>query len=190
MIVQISCFQTEPSVRSEKVLKPTNLVITSMEGVSTVSAVTKPASSGPSQASQTQNNQPPQEVVNRFWKSFNSRYPGKVFNVLPREKSKPLSTPTDVAHGQKAVKSYEEAKRECEHAVSRIVKECLRGNQKYTDSHFDIELDLKSGTRNCLDVLSAQNPEMTPKGVKRVTVSSGFPLALVFFAFPFLPPNR
>jgi hypothetical protein len=33
----------------------------------------------------------------------------------------------------------------------RIVKECERVNQKYSDPHFDIELDLKSGRRHYLD---------------------------------------
>jgi hypothetical protein len=138
-----------------------------------MSAVSPARSSlGPSQGSRKPNKEPPQEVVNKFWKSFNSKYPGKVFNVLPRVQTKAPQPATDVVHGQQAVKSYEEARRECEHAVNRIVKECLRANQKYTDSHFDIELDLKSGTRNCLDGLSEPNNQMSPKGVKRVTVSS------------------
>jgi hypothetical protein len=33
-------------------------------------------------------------------------------------------------------------------------------------------LDLKSGTRDCLDGMSEPNDRMSPKGVKRVTVSS------------------
>jgi hypothetical protein len=60
------------------------------------------------------------------------------------------------------------------------VKECERVNQKYTDPHFDIELDLKSGRRHYLDGLDKPNEEMRPRGVKRVTVS-GF----LFFSFPF-----
>jgi hypothetical protein len=51
------------------------------------------------------------------------------------------------------------------------VKECERVNQKYTDPHFDIELDLKSGRRHYLDGLDKPNEEMRPRGVKRVTVS-------------------
>ena len=56
--------------------------------------------------------------------------------------------------------------------VDRIVKECERVNQKYSDPHFDIELDLKSGRRHYLDGLDKPNTEMRPRGVKRVTVSS------------------
>lgn len=74
--------------------------------------------------------------------------------------------------GQRAAKSYEEAKLECERDVDRIVKECRRLNQKYRDLHFDIEWDLKSGQRNCLDGLSTPGDGMKPKGVKRVTVST------------------
>ena len=66
-------------------------------------------------------------------------------------------------------KSYDEARAECIRDVDRIIKECRRTNQKYRDLHFDIEWDLKSGQRNCLDGLRNSHNEMKPKGVKRVT---------------------
>lgn len=123
----------------------------------------------------------PQKLVDTFWKSFNSKYPGRVLKALPYRPGKTASQPiSNIAHGEAALDSYDRAKRECEHAVDRIVKQCLRINQKYTDPHFDIERDLKSGQRNFLDGLQGVNSEMKPKGVKRVTVR-------IFFNFFFFP---
>ncbi|KAJ5525556.1 Alpha/beta hydrolase fold-3 [Penicillium frequentans] len=116
--------------------------------------------------------QPPQESVKQFWEQFNTKYPGKVYTVLPDNpyaRTRAKRVPNGVIQGHEAVKSYEQAKRECEKSVNRIVKECKRVNQKYTDPHFDIELDLKSGRKNYLHGLDTTNEEMRPRGVKRVT---------------------
>ncbi|GIK06975.1 hypothetical protein Aspvir_002628 [Aspergillus viridinutans] len=116
--------------------------------------------------------QNPQEIMREFWNQFSTKYPGKVYTVLPDNpyaRSKAASIRRGTIKGQNAAKSYEQAKQECERAVERIVKECRRVNQKYTDPHFDIEVDLKSGRRDCLDSLDQKNHEMRPKGVKRVT---------------------
>ena len=109
-------------------------------------------------------------------KSFRSglihlRYPGKVFTILPdnpHARKKVAKTPKGAVQ-QRAAKSYEEARAECERNVQRIVKECRRVNQKYRDPHFDIEWDLKSKRRNCLDGLARELQGGSPKGVKRVT---------------------
>ncbi|KAJ5759285.1 hypothetical protein N7520_006441 [Penicillium odoratum] len=116
--------------------------------------------------------QPPQESVKQFWEQFNTKYPGKVYTVLPDNpyaRTRAKRVPNGVVQGHEAVKSYEQAKRECQKSVDRIVKECERVNQKYTDPHFDIELDLKSGRKNYLYGLDTTNEEMRPRGVKRVT---------------------
>ncbi|KAK5230439.1 hypothetical protein LTR99_008256 [Exophiala xenobiotica] len=116
--------------------------------------------------------QTPQETVRQFWDKLNTKYPGKVFTVLPDNpyaRKKAAKTPHGTVSGQRAAKSYEEARAECERDVERITKECRRLNQKYRDTHFDIEWDLKSGQRNCLDGLYAPGDSMKPKGVKRVT---------------------
>ncbi|KAJ9642618.1 hypothetical protein H2204_002266 [Knufia peltigerae] len=116
--------------------------------------------------------QSPQETVRQFWDKLNTKYPGKVFTVLPDNpyaREKAARRTLGVVSGQRAAKSYEEARRECEHDVDRIIRECRRLNQKYRDPHFDIEWDLKSGQRNCLDGLSNPGDSMKPKGVKRVT---------------------
>lgn len=120
-------------------------------------------------------NQPPQESVQQFWKQFNSKYPGKINTILPDNlyaKTRAKRVPSGPIHGHEAAKSYEQARRECIKSVDRIVKECERVNQKYTDPHFDIEFDLKSGRRHYLDGLDNPNEEMRPRGVKRVTVSA------------------
>ncbi|KAL4733165.1 hypothetical protein BDV11DRAFT_95405 [Aspergillus similis] len=116
--------------------------------------------------------QPPQENLKQFWEQFNSRFPGKVYTVLPDNpyaRTKAARAPKGIIKGQDAGKSYAQARKECERAVKRIAQECRHLNQKYSDPHFDIEMDLKGGTRNCLDGLDKQNDEMRPMGVKRVT---------------------
>lgn len=117
--------------------------------------------------------QHPQEYMKKFWDKFNTDYPGKVFTVLPDNPlalKKAAKAPKGVVQGQREAKSYEEAVAECRRNVQRIIRECQRINQKYRDPFFDIEWDLKSGQRYCLDGLSKKKPDMRPKGVKRVTV--------------------
>ncbi|KAF3388884.1 Calpain-type cysteine protease ADL1 [Penicillium rolfsii] len=116
--------------------------------------------------------QAPQELVKQFWEQFNTKYPGKVYTILPDNpyaRTRAKRVPNGVIQGHAAVKSYEQARRECQTSVERIVKECRRVNQKYTDPHFDIELDLKSNRRHYLDELDKVNDIMKPRGVKRVT---------------------
>lgn len=119
--------------------------------------------------------QAPQETVNQFWSRFTTRYPGKVLTVLPSKpsvRSKAAAQPQSVTKGYGTTKSYEQVRKECELIVKRIVRECERVNQKYTDPHFDIEVDLKGGNRDCLDALVGETSGLRPKGVKRVTVCS------------------
>lgn len=117
--------------------------------------------------------QTPQETVRQFWDQFNTRFPGKVHTVLPDNpyaRAKASRIPKGVVQGQDAGKSYKQARYECKRSVDRIAKECERLNQKYTDPHFDIEVDLKSQARDYLDGLNKKNLHMLPRGVKRVTV--------------------
>ena len=119
-----------------------------------------------------------------FWDKFHAKVPEKVFQVLP---DNPLAAGWSdrPAHpsssGRGAQNSYEQAYKECCRVVDSISAECERVNQKYTDPYFNLEIDLKSGSRNCLDGLEQQNLVMRPNGVKRVTVSS-----VIFFFFFFL----
>ena len=117
----------------------------------------------------------PQAKMKKFWKNFDPEYTGKVTRVLPdRITEKDLSAVTlvvEIAH--KAIKSYEDAKESCIRDVKRIIKECRTANQKYTDSHWDIERDLKiTRIRDCLDGLVVDDDDREhPADAKRVTVS-------------------
>lgn len=119
--------------------------------------------SGPPKNRHKVRKQTPQDAVQQYWDKMDSKYPGKVFTVLPDNpyaRKKAAKIPHGTVHGQRAAKSYEEARAECIKDVDRIVKECRRLNQKYRDPHFEIEWDLKSKKRNwsvCL-ILSSQTP--------------------------------
>lgn len=132
-----------------------------------------PSSRSCSRTRRLSRGQSPQETVRQFWEDFNTKFPGNVYTVLPDNpyaRTKAALTPTGVIKGHDAARSYEQAQRECEQAVRRIVMECERVNQKYSDPHFDIEVDLKTNRRDYLDGLDLINQEMRPRGVKRVTV--------------------
>jgi hypothetical protein len=78
-----------------------------------------------------------------------------------------------VIKGENAITSYDEAAKICKDKVEKIVKECRRVNQKYRDPHFDIEFDLKWGTKDCLTMLSGTSEGYSdgafcPGSVKRV----------------------
>lgn len=143
-----------------------------------------PSSRSGSRTPQKTRRQLPQETMRRFWDKFSTNFPGKVYTVLPDNpyaRSKAARIPKGAIQGQNAAKPYNQARKECEQSVNRIVRECERLNQKYTDPHFDIENDLKSGQRDCLNGLDVCNLEMLPKGVKRVTV--GDPMNLRSLSF-------
>lgn len=132
-----------------------------------------PSSLSGSRTPQRPKRQAPQETLRQFWDQFSTKFPGKVYTVLPDNpyaRTKAARIPKGTIQGQNAAKSYDQARRECVRSVNRTVRECERLNQRYTDPHFDIEVDLKSGRRDYLDGLDEVNLEMRPKGVKRVTV--------------------
>lgn len=60
----------------------------------------------------------------------------------------------------------------CRAKVAKIVKECRRVNQKYRDPHFDLEFDLKWGSRDTLESLcntkGKPDSQFMPKSIKRV----------------------
>lgn len=76
------------------------------------------------------------------------------------------------AVGTNTQTSYEEAAAVCQAKVAKIVKECRRVNQKYRDPHFDLEIDLKWGSRDTLESLCNTKEKadslFKPKSVKRV----------------------
>lgn len=116
----------------------------------------------------------PQANVDRFWNKFNTAFPGKVYTILPQNvyaQAKAAQIPRGTVHSQRAGKSYVEAAAECRAAVEKISTECRRVNLKYRDPHFDIEWDLKFKKRDCLDGLWDEDIDMTPRSVKRISVS-------------------
>jgi hypothetical protein len=122
----------------------------------------------------------PQTKMKKFWLNFDPEYVGKVTRVLPdpmtgRDTSK-AKLVGETAH--RAIRSYEAAKESCIRDVNRIIKECRNANQKYTDSHWDIERDLKiTRLRDCLDGLVVDDSDKEyPADAKRVTVSWLHPL--------------
>lgn len=113
----------------------------------------------------------PQLNVDEFWDKFNTKFPGKVYSILPANvyaKTKAAQSKAGLVHGQATGKSYEQAVADCRAAVDSISKECRRVNLKYRDPHFDIEFDLKRNRRDCLDSLTGIPNNLSPKSVKRV----------------------
>ncbi|KAH7305606.1 hypothetical protein B0I35DRAFT_444114, partial [Stachybotrys elegans] len=81
------------------------------------------------------------------------RYPGKVTSIFPRalyDSVLPGFDPKRASSAHNAQESYEIAARECREKVKRIVRECERTNQKFTDPDFSLELDPHG---NCLNGL-------------------------------------
>ncbi|KAI1336482.1 cysteine proteinase [Xylariaceae sp. FL0016] len=114
----------------------------------------------------------PQQVIDNFWNKFTTKAPGKATTVIPHnEYVEKAARRTNKAVGTTTQASYEEAAAVCRAKVEKIVKECRRVNQKYRDPHFDLEADLKWGTRDTLELLcntkEKQDSGFRPKSVKR-----------------------
>ncbi|KAL8853966.1 MAG: hypothetical protein Q9221_001274 [Calogaya cf. arnoldii] len=113
----------------------------------------------------------PQRNVDEFWDKFTTKFPGKIYSILPSNvyaKTKAAQSPVGLVHGRATRKSYDEAVADCRAAVDSIARECRRVNLKYRDPHFDIEFDLKRNRRDCLKALDGSGSDLTPKSVKRV----------------------
>lgn len=95
----------------------------------------------------------PQEVLSDFWDKFHSKKPGKVTNIFPKSLYQavlPPNYPAGARSSLNAAASYEAAAKECREKVKRIVRDCQRTNEKFTDPDFDIEHD---DDNNCLNGL-------------------------------------
>ncbi|KAI0549860.1 hypothetical protein F4679DRAFT_573268 [Xylaria curta] len=117
----------------------------------------------------------PQQTIDEFWSKFTTKAPGKATTVIPsNEYAERAARRSNKAVGTTTQASFEEAAAVCKAKVDKIVKECRRVNQKYRDPHFDLELDLKWGVRDTLEMLCNTEGEKAgssfhPKSVKRVT---------------------
>ncbi|KAI1770649.1 cysteine proteinase [Hypoxylon cercidicola] len=117
--------------------------------------------------------QTPQEAIDEFWKKFTTKAPGKATTVIPQnEYVEKAAKRSANAVGTNTQTSFEEAAAVCRAKVAKIVKECRRVNQKYRDPHFDLEFDIKWGSRDTLESLcnTKEKPDspFMPKSVKRV----------------------
>lgn len=126
-------------------------------------------------------NRHPQDIIDEFWKKITTQNPGKPFTVLPENqysKRAAQDSPRKAAASQNAATSYDRAAGECKAKVEKIAKSCRSRNQKYTDPHFDMGLDLQERTTK--DTLTTLEPvdkkdsidNSAPKSVKRVEVRS------------------
>lgn len=118
----------------------------------------------------------PQDKMSKFWNNFDPEYTGQVTRILPDRLTKKgvLATKLAGETAHRAVKSYENARDSCIRDVKRIIKECRGANQRYTDSRWDIERDLKiTRAKDCLLSLTVDDSEEKsfPADAKRVTVS-------------------
>lgn len=117
--------------------------------------------------------QTPQEAIDEFWSRFTTKAPGKATTIIPHnEYAEKAAKRSTKAVGTNTQTSYDEAAAVCKAKVAKIVKECRRVNQKYRDPHFDLEFDLKWGSRDTLESLcnTKEKPDsdFKPKSVKRV----------------------
>lgn len=104
----------------------------------------------------------PQYHINDFWYRFATKQPSKVTSIFPRILYASIlpehPDPRGIASARNAADSYEAAANECREKVAKIVRECYRTNEKFTDADFDVETDL-DGLQNCLKRLEYESDE-------------------------------
>lgn len=117
----------------------------------------------------------PQRLLEEFWDNLITKKPGKVTQIFPSSLYANLLHPPrkpSPFQGRNAAESYQVAAEECRSRVKRIVRECHRTNEKFTDPDFDIEGD--EGINNCLHGLEnwykdAPSPEgYNPGSIHRI----------------------
>ncbi|KAK0706970.1 hypothetical protein B0T26DRAFT_481557 [Lasiosphaeria miniovina] len=118
----------------------------------------------------------PQELVSDFWDKFFAKKTGRVTSIFPRSLYATLLPPIEprgASSARNAAESYEAAAKECRENVKRIILECNRTNQKFTDPDFDIEAD-SWGDGNCLNGLVRDDYRTSSYGDdERTAVSAG-----------------
>ena len=123
---------------------------------------------------------PAQQIIDKFWKRFTTKNPGKLFTVLPDNlyaKRAAVQASRKAGTLKNAVASYEQAASTCKAKVEKIAQDCRRLNQKYKDTHFDIEFDFMQWqwsqgkyAEDCLIPLNADSVYLRPMSVKRIEV--------------------
>jgi Calpain family cysteine protease len=95
----------------------------------------------------------PQNLITSFWDQFIIKNPGRVTSIFPPSlyaNLLPEKRPKGSSRSFNVSKSYEEVVVECRKRVERIVQQCERTNEKFTDLDFDIEADFEREVWNCL----------------------------------------
>lgn len=122
---------------------------------------------------------PPQAAMDGFWESLITKKPAKVTKIFPPSlyaNLLPPQNPVGAATGKNAAESYKAAAAECSARVKRLVRECIRTNEKFTDPDFDIT---NLANKNCLEGLrywyedkkeetTASNKQSGPRSVHRL----------------------
>ena len=147
-------------------------------------AESRPDSKPPTPPKKTSKDVPPQQSIDKFWKKFTTKHPGKPFTVLPDNlyaKRAAVQASRKAGPSKNAIASYEQAAATCKAKVEKIVQDCRRLNQKYKDPHFDIEFDFMQWqwyqrTEDCLVALDEDHAHLRPMSVKRVEVCQGMTL--------------
>jgi hypothetical protein len=122
-------------------------------------------------SSESQVTNAPQEAINEFWEGQITQKPAKVTKIFPPSLYANLLPPqrrSTTSAGKNAAESYETAAAECRARVKRIVRECHRTNEKFTDPEFDIE-DLSE--KNCLQGLKYWYDEKPATAASTVSAS-------------------
>ncbi|KAH8660922.1 hypothetical protein BGZ60DRAFT_381562 [Tricladium varicosporioides] len=105
----------------------------------------------------------PQKSLEEFWESMICKTPGKVTTILPPSLYAILPSdakPEGASSTRNAAASYEAAAEECKTKVARIVRECHRTNEKFTDPDFDLEADFPE--KNCINGLATEEERGRP----------------------------
>lgn len=94
----------------------------------------------------------PQDVIVSFWQKFLESSPSKVDCIFPPSLYDDLFAKTSETWGTQtsnnATASYAAAVEVCKEKVAKIVRECYRTNEKFSDPDYDLESDF--WTWNCL----------------------------------------
>lgn len=115
----------------------------------------------------------PQATLSKFWKSFQTKTPGKITSIFPRKLYAGLSPHPDTHHTDKrnAAQSYEAARAQCIAMVGEVVDQCERTNAKFTDPDFDLVDDHYMYNDHCLYALDGNDSDSDTEDEGGVTTS-------------------
>ena len=90
----------------------------------------------PAAAKKKKKSLPPQQTIDKIWKSFSRTRFSKALAVLPFA---PVAAPSSPELANELLSiGYEKAAAECRRKVQKIIQECRRVNTRYRDPGFDL----------------------------------------------------